>query len=79
MVHQSFEELYLVDKSSLSAVFFWKSVLKIFSKFTGEHPCGSEISIEASFTLTTKKKLHCSLLCSFYYCLVKEGWALKVA
>ena len=27
----------------------------------------------------TNEKLHFSLICSFYYCLVKKGWALKVA
>ena len=29
--------------------------------------------------LITKKKLHFSLICSFYFCLVKGGWAMKVA
>ena len=32
-------------RSSRTEVFFGKSVLKIWSKFTGEHPCGSVISI----------------------------------
>ena len=27
----------------------------------------------------TKEKLHFSLICSFYCCLMKKGWALKVA
>ena len=31
------------------------------------------------FTLITKEKLHFSLIYSFYCCLVKEDWALKVA
>ena len=31
------------------------------------------------FAFVTKEKFHFSLTCSFYYCLVKEGWALKVA
>ena len=39
------------DKSSPSDVFFGKGVLKICSRFTGEHPCRSVISIK--------------LLCSF--------------
>ena len=33
-------------KGSLPQVLFGKSVLKICSKFTGEHPCGSVISIK---------------------------------
>ena len=28
--------------------------------------------------LITQEKLHFSLICSFYCCLVKEGWVLKV-
>ena len=31
------------------------------------------------FTFITKEKLHFSLICIFYYGLVKKGWALKVA
>ena len=31
------------------------------------------------FTIITKEKLHFSLVCSFYFCLAKEGWALKAA
>ena len=34
------------DKSSPSGVFFGKGVLKIRSKLTGKHPCGSVISIK---------------------------------
>ena len=33
-------------KSSHPEVFFGKGVLKICSKFTGDHPCGSVISIK---------------------------------
>ena len=33
------------DRSSRSEVFLVKGVLKIYSKFTGEHPCRSAISI----------------------------------
>ena len=32
--------------SSHSEVFFWKGVLKICCKFTGEHPCRKSISIK---------------------------------
>ena len=39
-------------RSSLSGVFLEKSVLKVCSKFTGEHPCRSAIS----------KKLHCNFI-----------------
>ena len=35
-----------LDTSSHPEVFLWKSVLKICSKFTGEHPCRSAISIK---------------------------------
>ena len=31
------------------------------------------------FAFITKVKLHFSIICSFYCCLEKEGWALKVA
>ena len=34
------------SRSSHSAVFFRKGVLKVCSKFTGEHPCQSVISIK---------------------------------
>ena len=37
---------YVVHRSSPSEVFLRKGVLKICSKFTGEHPCGSVISIK---------------------------------
>ena len=33
-------------RSSHSEVFFWKGVLKICSKFTGDYPCRSAISIK---------------------------------
>ena len=35
--------------------------------------------LNSYFTIITKKKLHFSLVCSFYFCLAKEGWALKAA
>ena len=35
-----------VDRSSPSKVFLREGVLKICSKFTGEHPCRSAISIK---------------------------------
>ena len=31
------------------------------------------------FTFIAKEKLHLSLICIFYCCLVKKGWAMKVA
>ena len=34
------------NRSSHPEVFLWKGVLKICSKFTGEHPCRSAISIK---------------------------------
>ena len=38
-------------RSSLSEVFLEKAVLKICSKFTGEHPCRSVISIKLQSNL----------------------------
>ena len=38
-------------RSSPSEVFLGKGVLKISSKFTGEHPCCSAISINCEGTL----------------------------
>ena len=37
---------YELDRSSHSEIFFRKAVLKICSKFTGEHPCRNAISIK---------------------------------
>ena len=37
---------FLLLRSSRPDVFLGKGVLKICSKFTGEHPCRSEISIK---------------------------------
>ena len=36
------------------------------------------LSFYQLFYIYDKGKLHFSLICGFYYCLVKEGWALKV-
>ena len=40
--------------------------------------CGL-LSVSQLFYVITKENLHFSLICSFYCCLVKRGWALKVA
>ena len=40
-----------INRSSPSEVFLEKDVLKICSKFTGEHPCRSAISIKLQRTL----------------------------
>ena len=37
------------------------------------------VCLTTIFTFITKEKLNFSLICSFYCCLVKKGWALKVA
>ena len=37
---------FLNSRNSQSEVFLWKSVLKIRSKFTGENPCRSAISMK---------------------------------
>ena len=38
--------LIMVSRTSHSEVFLLKGVLRIYSKFTGEHPCRSGISIQ---------------------------------
>ena len=48
-------------RSSHPEVFLGKGVLKIYSKFTGDHPCRSAISIK--FNKATLLKSHgCSLV-----------------
>ena len=42
---------HAVFRSSHPEVFLWKGVLKICSKFTGEHPCQSAISIKFQIAL----------------------------
>ena len=44
--HAIFTQLLSFDKSSRPEVFLRKGVLEIFSKFTGEYPCRSAISIK---------------------------------
>ena len=39
-----------IDRSSALEVFLEKGVLKICSKFTGEHPCRSVVSIKLLFS-----------------------------
>ena len=56
MLQQCFESLY---RSSRPEVFLGKRVLKIYRKFTGEHPCQSEISIK--------------LLCNFIEITLRHG------
>ena len=46
-------------RSSRPGVFFWKGVLKICSKFTGEYPCRSAISTK--------------LLCNFIEIALRQG------
>ena len=50
------------NRSISPEVFLWKVVLKICSKFTGEHPCGSVISIK--------------LLCNFINVTLSHGCPL---
>ena len=42
----SFLKVIHIIRSSRPEMFLGKGVLKIFSKFTGEHPCRSVISIK---------------------------------
>ena len=51
----------IVARSFRSEVLLVKSVLKIWSKFTGEHPCRSVISIK--------------LLCNFIEITLRHGWS----
>ena len=59
-----FAELYLrpcqaaIIRSSHQDVFLGKGVLKIFSKFTAEHPCQSMISIQLLCNLTENELCH---------------------
>ena len=46
---------------------FWDSWILVYCRFN------------SYCTLIAKEKLHFSLICSFYCCLVKRGWALEVA
>ena len=41
--------IFAIYRSSYSEVFLRKGVLEICSKFTGEHPCRSAISIKSHF------------------------------
>ena len=43
--------ILFIEKSSSPEVFLGKGVLKICSKFTGEHPCRSVISVKLLCTL----------------------------
>ena len=53
---------YIMCRSSRPEVFLGKGVLKICSKFIGEHPCRSVISIK--------------LLCSVMYCFLIDTHSL---
>ena len=48
-------QTYKIDsyRSSPSEVFLGKGVLKICSKFTGEHPCRSAISIQTCLEISS--------------------------
>ena len=52
-------EIVGLNRSSPPEVFLGKDVLKIFSKFTGEQPCQSVISIK--------------LLCNFIEIILRHG------
>ena len=54
-----YEDAFGLTRSSLPEVFSKKDVLKICSKSTGEHPCGSVISI--------------NMLCNFIEITLKHG------
>ena len=47
---------YDIPRSSRPDVFLGKGILKICSKFTGEHPCQSVISIKLAAVLYTAKR-----------------------
>ena len=58
--------------------YLWSAVLKFSPKYFWDSWILVHCRSNSYFAFITKKKLHVSLFCSFYYCLVKEGWALKV-
>ena len=59
--------------------YFWSVILKVSQKGFGNSRILVHCRFSSYFTLITKKKLHFSLTCSFYYCLMRRRWALKVA
>ena len=52
---------------NFSQLFFWDRSILVYCWFN------------SYFMFITKEKLYFSLNCSFYCCLVKDAWALKVA
>ena len=46
------QALFLTNRSSHPEMFLGKGVLEIYSKFTGEHPCQSAISIKLQSNFT---------------------------
>ena len=58
---------------------FMISNFEIFPKMLLRQLNFGVLSILQLFYVYYKAKIHFSLICSFYYCLANEGWALKVA
>ena len=57
----------MVNDLTFSQKGFWGNWILVYCQFS------------SYFTFITMQKLHFSVTCSFYYCLEKEGSALKVA
>ena len=58
------------DRSSPPEVFLQKGILKICSKFTGEHPCRSVISIKL---FPCRSAISIKLLCDFVEIILWHG------
>ena len=59
--------------------YLWSVILKFSQKCFWDSRILVYCRFNSYSTLIAKEKLHFSLICSFYCCLVKRGWALEVA
>ena len=66
---------FLNSRNSQSEVFLWKSVLKIRSKFTGENPCRSAISMKLLYNFIVIT-LYCNHVFRTPFLKRTFGWLL---
>ena len=59
--------------------YLWSVILKFSQKCFWDSRILVYCRFNSYSTLIAKEKLHFSLICSFYCCIVKRGWALEVA
>ena len=81
--------LSILTKSSMSVMstiifriqdrYLWSVILKFSQLCSRNRFILLYCHFKSYFTFIGKEKIHFSLICSFYCCLVKEAWALKVA